>query len=99
MTVMRKLAAGALVAVGVSGLAAIGTAQASPVPAAGVWAEGWASPGCVPVLIVSRRTACVSARVLGTRVQVGLWAEACYFRGSVEGINVDHQDSDHRRSE
>jgi hypothetical protein len=50
VTVMRKLAAGALMAV--AGLAAIGTAQASPVPAAGVRAEGWASPGCVPVSVV-----------------------------------------------
>lgn len=52
MTVMRKLAAGMLVAVGLAGLAAIGTAQASTGPATGFWAEGWASPGCVPVSVV-----------------------------------------------
>jgi hypothetical protein len=37
----------------VCGLAVIGTAQASPVLAAGmIRAEGWSGPGCVPVSVV-----------------------------------------------
>ncbi|MQY31723.1 hypothetical protein [Nocardia aurantia] len=50
MTVLQKLTVGMIAAIGVAGVVAVGSAQATSLPVRAVDAT-WVGPGCVPVAV------------------------------------------------